>query len=345
MPIKHRAALLAAVAVLLAGCTTGSGSSLPPATRVAEASPPSTGASASPGAVESMAGVVLDGSVVYDKTAGNDVHAIYLLSAGSERQVTKPGAYQLAGISADRLRILVIPSGDLAPPLAGGTIDLDGMNFTNLKLADPTLNFLPATWSPDGSRIAFLGWDDADPARTGIYTARASDLGDLVRVTTRPGPLLDVPLDYAPDGQSIVFYRSAHPDPDPHTGGSLWTVSVNGGEPKEISGASHPADWARWSPDGGRIVFATERLASSGSVWTVSPDGSNLASVFTDPDGGFPITPTWSPNGSEILFALDPTNDEFAHVPNMFALIRSDGTQLRRVVGTTGFNRWPEWWN
>jgi Tol biopolymer transport system component len=209
---------------------------------------------------------------------------------------------------------------------------------------DPTLNLLPAAWSPDGTHIAFLAWDDADASRTGIYSAQSSDGGDFVRVTTRPGPLVDVPLDYSPDGKRLLFYRTAHPDPDPHIGGSLWTIRIDGTDARQINGTAHPADWARWSPDGQRILFANERLSASGALWTVAPDGSDLRQVFTDPSGGFPISPCWSPDGSRILFALDPINDEFEHRDNVFVVIDADGTHAERVAGTSGFSRWPEWW-
>lgn len=192
--------------------------------------------------------------------------------------------------------------------------------------------------------MALEGWDDSDPSRTGVYTARASDGGDLVRVTTRPGLRHDYALDYSPDGRQLVFYRAVGIDPDPHVGGSLWVVGVDGNGARRISGGAHPADWARWSPDGRKILFATQRTAPSGAMWTVSPDGSNLVELFVDPGGHFPITPTWSPNGSQILFALDPTNDEFTHPDNTLDVISADGTHLQQVIGTPDFKRWPEWW-
>lgn len=332
---------VAAFILVLAGCS----STIPASPAGSPSGTPSPTPPPTAGLPSSSPGVVLPGAVVYDKTTGGDVHAIYMLEGGSERQLTEPGAYQLVGtVSPDLRHILVFPGGQIPLPLTGGTLDIDGTNFSLLERTDPTLNLVPTAWSPDGSRIAFLGWDDSDPSRTGIYTARASDGGDLVRVTDRPGDLQDVPLDYSPDGEWLVFYRSAHPDPDPHVGGSLWTVRVHGTDAAQISGTAHPADSARWSPDGQKILFATERLAPQGALWTVSPDGSDLVQLFVDPAGGFPITPTWSPDGSQILFALDPTNDEFQHPPNTFAVINADGTGFSLVAGTTGFNRWPDWW-
>jgi Tol biopolymer transport system component len=270
------------------------------------------------------------------------VSNIYLYHAGRERQVTQPGGPAGSRVSPNHRLILVGPSDD-AIPITGGTIDLNGQNYRRLELHDATLNLVPQAWSPDGSRIAFEGWDDTDPSRTGVYTARFPDGGDLQRLTTRPGPRHDIPLDYSPDGRRIVFYRSAHGDPDPKTGGSLWTIGVDGSDPRQVNGAAHPSDWARWSPDGLTILFATERTASEGALWTVTPHGSHLTRIF-DGSRGFPITPTWSPDGSQILFALDPTNDEFTHPNNALVVIHSDGTHLRPVISSEDCKRWPEWW-
>jgi len=285
------------------------------------------------------------GRLLFTRTTGNDVQTIFMAAGRTERRVTEPGSYCcLVRVSPDRRRILVMPGGDIQPPLTGGTIDFTGENFKRLPLTDPTLNLIPQAWSPDGRRIAFEGWDDSDPSRTGVYTARASDGGDLVRVTSRPGLMHDIPLDFSPDGRRLVFYQSSFVDPEPNLDGSLWTVSVDGSNVREIASAAvGPAPWARWSKDGRKILFANQRLATSGVLWTVNPDGSNLHTLFKDRAGGFPIDPVWSPNGSQVMFALDPTNDRFTHPDNALYVINADGTHPHMVLASPDFKSQLEW--
>ena len=288
----------------------------------------------------------LPGTLLFTHSQRNDVQTIFVAKGSRVRRLTRPGAYCcLVRISPDHRRVLVMPGGNIAPPVTGGTINLAGVGFQRLPLADPKLNLVPQAWSPDGTRIAFEGWDDSDPSRAGVYITNAADGTNAVRVTTRPGLHHDIPLDYSPDGTRLVVYRSVGVDPDPYVGGSLWVVNVDGSGLHEIAGASvRPAAWARWSRNGRTILFANERTAPSGAIWTVRPDGTNLAKVFADRRGRFPIQPVWSPDGSKILFALDPTNDQFTHPFNGLYLIRADGSHLQLLIGGNSFKSQPEWW-
>jgi Tol biopolymer transport system component len=291
----------------------------------------------------------LDGRFVFIRSSrAGDVQSLFVVNANGsgQRQLTQPGEVCcLDRVSPDGTLILVMPAGDPGLPVTGGTIDIDGSNFQRLVLQDPTLNLVPQAWSPDGERIAFEGWDESDPSRTGVYTARASDGGDLVRVTSRDGFEHDMPLDYSPDGTQLVFYRSVEIDPGPiDIGGSLWVVGVDGSNPHEISGDVAPNCWARWSPDGSKIIFDSERKSAEGALWTVRPDGSGLTGLFEDRKGRFPILPVWSPDGAHVLFALDRTNDQFIHRPNAFYVIAADGSGLRLVLKDNTFKTSPEWW-
>jgi len=291
-------------------------------------------------------GSLLSGRLFFTRgTAGaGDVQAVYLMTGTEEHALTDLGEVCCILRASPTDESLLVMPGEIAPPITGATLDTRGHDLVPLPTTDPTLNLVPQAWSPDGSRIAFEGWDDSDPSRTGIYIARASDGGELDRVTNRPGRFDDVPMDFSPDGTQLVFYMSMHPDPDPHTDGSLWVVGIDGSDPHPItSEESPPADWARWSPDGTRILFASERLSETGRIWTVSPDGSGLTTLFEGSNGEFAIAPDWSPDGTEIVFALDRSNDQWAHQPNSIYVMTAAGTGLRLVSDTPDFKSQLEW--
>lgn len=230
------------------------------------------------------------------------------------------------------------PAGRIAPAI----IDANGTGKSDLPLPDRTLNLGPFAWSPDARKIAFQGWDDTDPSRAGIYIGRASDGGDLVRVTRNRQGGADLPGDFSPDGKKLVFFRERS---DVRSVGRLFVVNVDGTDLHPITPATMAVGFGtvRWSPDGTEILFQDAQDQDHGYIWTVRPDGSGLRKAFVDPQGRFAITPTWSPDGAFIMFALDPTADEFSHPSNGLYVIRRDGTGLTLVIGGSDFKREPDW--
>jgi Tol biopolymer transport system component len=288
------------------------------------------------------------GTILFLRTGDGDSHAFYIANADGtdERRLTRLGEYCCNNrISPDGSEILVMPGGSLQTPITGGILSIDATEFTALHLNDPTLNLVPQAWSPDGTRIAFDGWDDADTSRTGIYTGGFPDVTNLVRVTSAEGAPQDIPLDYSPDGTRLVFYRSVRAEPDfpIDIGGSLWVVNVDGTDARQLD-TPPPNWWARWSPDGTTILFVSERNQPAGAIFTIRPDGSGLTTLFEDPGGAFPIDPIWSPDGSQIMFMLDPISDRFSHPNNALSVMRSDGTGITKLIDTPTFKSSPEWW-
>jgi Tol biopolymer transport system component len=289
-------------------------------------------------------------STELDGTTLLALDTLYVANADGTEQVRVHDAGEYCcvyRISPDRTRILVMPGTDQTGAVRGGALSLDGSNFELLPRPNETLNLVPEAWSPDGTRIAFEGWDDADPTRTGVYTARL-DGSDLVRVTDSGGLPHDTALDYSPDGTQLVFYRAVRAEPafPIDLGGSLWVVNVDGSDLHQLdTGDVRPGWSARWSPDGAGILFAEERLQPTRSLWTIKPDGSDLTKVFEDPDGGFAGAGVWSPDGSRIMFQIDPMSDFFQHPDNEIYVIRADGTGLTLVVGGPGYKGVTEWWD
>jgi len=327
----------ALLALVLVGCAASPETTAPTETAQASTGVPTSTASALPPNLDGRILIALDSVYVADAN-------------GTDRQlVYEPGEYCCINrVSPDRTRILVMPGTDQTGAVRGGTLSVDGSEFELLPQPDKSLNLVPSAWSPDGTRIAFEGWDPSDPSRNGIYSAQASDLSDLVRVTDRPGLPHDSPLDYSPDGTQLLFYRAVRAEPDfpIDVGGSLWVVNVDGSDAHELqTGDIRPWWSARWSPDGSRIVFVEERLRATGGLWTIRPDGTDLTKVYEDPDGRFARGPVWSPDSSQIIFNLDPHSDAFQHAANEIYVINTDGSGLSFLVGGPEYKGVTEWWS
>ena len=225
------------------------------------------------------------------------------------------------------------------------TMNVDGSDYHEIPIQDATLNYIPQAWSPDGTRIAFEGWDDSHNSRNGIYTARTSDGGDIKRVTSVYG-IHDIPADYSPDGKYILFYREVTPlEGEWDRNGSLWIVPAVGGKARKIETQGirpHPS--ARWSPDGTTILFSNARASSFSNLWTVNVDGSHLKKLFEGTEGRYPYFPEWSPDGSKIMFSLMTLGDYYTHPTSSVYVINADGSNPTKVIGDQHYKALFGWW-
>jgi Tol biopolymer transport system component len=154
----------------------------------------------------------------------------------------------------------------------------------------------------------------------------------------------DIPADYSPDGKHLVFYRTARPEPNWDLDGELWTIDADGTDANRIyTHGTMPSPYARWSPDGTKILFATARDQPTGELWTVDADGSNLTRLFEDNAGRFASGGEWSPDGAKIMFSLNPVANYWIHPINEIDVINADGTGLTRVMGGSDFKGVAEW--
>jgi Tol biopolymer transport system component len=220
------------------------------------------------------------------------------------------------------------------------TVDFDGSDRFVIPLPDGPLSFGPGPFSPDGTQIAFEGFElvGQRPETRGIYIGSA-DGGKKVQITHD----FDIPGDWSPDGTQLLFFREPEPALGPH---SLFIVNVDGSGERQLTPDEVvvPCCWGyRWSPDGSRIVFPDE----DGVLWLINPDGSDLTQVFVDETvvhvRRSAITPTWSPDGNHIMFGLSPTPSPHDPSPNGLYVINADGTGLTLVIGDNTFKREPNW--
>ena len=191
-------------------------------------------------------------------------------------------------------------------------------------------NDFSGTWSPDGRQVAFIsdrgGQTDVwvAPAAGGPERRVTDDpalerapywLGDSVLAFTANRPASSLwALDPAsgaehrltPEGE-----RTGAPVPSPDGRELIYsvvrgsgTVDLNvipaaGGESRALVAGNGQNGWARWSPDGATVAFASDR-AGLGDIWTVPAAGGEPTRLTETP--GPETSPNWSTDGKTIFY-------------------------------------------
>jgi Tol biopolymer transport system component len=228
------------------------------------------------------------------------------------------------------------------------------MNYDGSDVADLTPNMEEATqpsYSPDGTRIAFHGWQGRDD---GIYVMMA-DGSDVAKILSTDQRQDVFALAWSPDGSRIAYIVQEPVGPLPEIGAphdfsyTLWMVNANGSHPIQLTTVGREFSLS-WSPDGSRIVFERyEPMAdrkstdgegqgqSTGDLYVIGADGSNERRLTYDGDAH---DPAWSPDGSKIAFVGERHTDE--GILDIY-VINSDGTGRTRLTSDLGNEYDPVW--
>ena len=120
---------------------------------------------------------------------------------------------------------------------------------------------LSPTWSPDGEELIYVGNPDTVYGTGGLWrralSATAAPRAIRLEETTwkaRPA--------WSPDGKRVLY--SSYAGRQWH---QLWiTTAAGGGDPIPLSFGEFDATGARWSPDGSRIAFISNRAGTT-EIW------------------------------------------------------------------------------
>jgi Tol biopolymer transport system component len=175
------------------------------------------------------------------------------------------------------------------------TMPADGTgSITNLT-SDFWGAFLP-TYTPDGSRITF---DSTQAGFISVVWIVKTDGTNQKRLTR--APLEGFPADVSPDGQHILVISHVS---TPITPNAVFRMNLNGTGLTKLSdpGKGHHDIPGTYSPDGTKIVFASDRLSNNLSLdlFIMNADGSGIHRIASGltvggcPDGNC-VTPSWGP--------------------------------------------------
>jgi len=202
------------------------------------------------------------------------------------------------------------------------TLGVDGTGFRRLTHND-YMDVYP-TWSPDGSRIAFLSW---------------------------PWETLDIYVMDSDGGNQKLLYDSGFHDADIHWRGDkiaftrnsqIWVMDDNGTGATQLTDHLRAGEWGdavlpfgdydpRISPDGSKIVF--ERMVDDASphgnydIFCVNLDGSGEAAL-TD-TGWTQGLAVWSNSGDKIVYSVSAMGTEGRY--DIYT-VNSDGGDIRDLT-------------
>jgi Tol biopolymer transport system component len=256
------------------------------------------------------------GRLVFEQAIGEAGSLFTMNTDGSDTKPLPAGASPRW--SPDGTRISIVGASPQGLVFVG-VVDADGTHYVQFDSPDATLELGCFAWSPDGERLVCEGFDGTDVTRNGLYTVRASDGGDLVRLTTSPDGGHDIPTDYSPDGRQIAFIRQRLPDEADIT---AMVADANGTGAHAIS--DQRIGSGRWSPDGDVLLSDAH-----GSLQLLSPAGGSPRAIDLDASAvSLAFGGAWSPDGSWIVFSGKSSTGVDIFV------VRPDGSGLARVLDT-----------
>ena len=149
----------------------------------------------------------------------------------------------------------------------------------SMRLTPAGTNSNTPVWSPDGRRIAYAC---AFNVRDDLCVMN-SDGGGSVNVTNTSLDIRETPLDWSPDGSTILFARTRFAAGGGGVlGNELLTMRTDGSAQTPLPIDARSIRRASWAPDGRRLV-----LEVGGSIEVVNADGRDRTKIAEGRD------PSW----------------------------------------------------
>lgn len=182
-----------------------------------------------------------------------------------------------------------------------------GPTFTPLQVTQYTQDdgqeITQLNFSPDGSRLVFvLGGDhDANWPAEGNLAPNPGSSPEQPQAAIWSVPLNGGPPQKIDEGDEpaisargqLAYTKEQH----------VWTAPVGEGKPERLFFDRGKNGELRWSPDGSRLAFVSDRGDHSFvGIFTAK----NMPLVYLAPSTGRDLSPRWSPDGTRVAFVRRP---------------------------------------
>lgn len=180
------------------------------------------------------------------------------------------------------------------------------------------------TWSPDGTRIAFVR-----DQGTSLCVVDADGSG--LQVIAKERGYYQLPS-WSPLGD-LIAYQSAGHNIDHE---AIFTIRPDGSHERRLRLSRSSAGFPSWSPDGTQLVYSGgERLR----IFDLGTARSRLLTRCALPTCVAEFFPAWSPDGSRIVFVRQ---DEGGAALHLYVIELSTG-RITRLAAPGRSNSAPTW--
>lgn len=224
---------------------------------------------------------------------------------------------------------------------------------------------LSPSWSPDGSRLAYVSFEQGNSA---IYV---QEVATGARELVSSGAGINGAPSFSPDGRYLAMTLSRTGNPEVHV------RDLQTGQSRQLTNHWGIDTEPAWSPDGGDIYFTSDRggrpqiyrvAASGGSAERITREGDYNARATIAPNGRLVAvahgrgneyriavwdleterlsiltpgvldeSPSFAPNGSMILYATREGTR------GVLSAVSADGNVRQRLILSEGDVREPAW--
>ena len=212
------------------------------------------------------------------------------------------------------------------------TMNADGSNLTVLPLAAGDACEASPTFSADGTRLLYEGYNGK--RNDAIYSSNL-DGTDRRVITHCQGKGVTDP-ETSPDGRMLAFACGSR------AGTALFVSNVDGSRLRQLTPFSFDVGIHQdWSPDSRRIMFGSFHdegtPQAQANFATINADGTGLQWLTDYPAGGpRAYGNSYSPDGRWIVLRMEQ-GDQSGPFQSALFKIRTDGSDLTQITAYSSF--------